>query len=177
MLNKVIIMGRLTRDPEIKKVNSDISVCSFSIACDRDIVNKQNNERETDFFDVTAWRSTADFVGKYFGKGRMIVVVGRLQKRNYTDKDGNKRSAVDIIAENVYFGDSKKDSETSDNASAPTTGYATAPSQNSDFANVGEEAMLGIKKKFGKNAILNGGSYLDGATARERNGQIGGHKA
>ena len=127
MLNKVIIMGRLTRDPEIKKVNSDISVCSFSIACDRDIVNKQNNERETDFFDVTAWRSTADFVGKYFGKGRMIVVVG------------NKRSAVDIIAENVYFGDSKKDSETSDNASAPTTGYATAPSQNSDFANVGEE--------------------------------------
>lgn len=85
MLNKVIIMGRLTRDPEIKKVNNDISVCSFSIACDRDIVNKQNNERETDFFDVTAWRSTADFVGKYFGKGRMIVVVGRLQKRNYTD--------------------------------------------------------------------------------------------
>ena len=81
MLNKVIIMGRLTRDPEIKKVNNDISVCSFSIACDRDIVNKQNNERETDFFDVTAWRSTADFVGKYFGKGRMIVVVGRLQKR------------------------------------------------------------------------------------------------
>ena len=74
MLNKVIIMGRLTRDPEIKKVNSDISVCSFSIACDRDIVNKQNNERETDFFDVTAWRSTADFVGKYFGKGRMIVL-------------------------------------------------------------------------------------------------------
>ena len=139
MLNKVIIMGRLTHDPEIKKVNSDISVCSFSIACDRDIVNKQNNERETDFFDVTAWRSTADFVGKYFGKGRMIVVVGRLQKRNYTDKESNKRSAVDIIAENVYFGDSKKDSETSDNASAPTTGYATAPSQNSDFANVGEE--------------------------------------
>ena len=91
MLNKVIIMGRLTRDPEIKKVNNDISVCSFSIACDRDIVNKQNNERETDFFDVTAWRSTADFVGKYFGKGRMIVVVGRLQKRNYTDKDGNKQ--------------------------------------------------------------------------------------
>ena len=102
-------------------------------------MNKQNNERETDFFDVTAWRSTADFVGKYFGKGRMIVVVGRLQKRNYTDKDGNKRSAVDIIAENVYFGDSKKDGETSDNASASTTGYATAPSQNSDFANVGEE--------------------------------------
>lgn len=139
MLNKVIIMGRLTRDPEIKKVNNGISVCSFSIACDRDIVNKQNNERETDFFDVTAWRSTADFVGKYFSKGRMIVVVGRLQKRNYTDKDGNKRSAVDIIAENVYFGDSKKDGETSDNASTPSTGYAAGPSQNSGFADIGEE--------------------------------------
>lgn len=119
MLNKVIIMGRLTRDPEIKKVNGDVSVCSFSVACDRDIVNKQNNERETDFFDVTAWRSTADFVGKYFGKGRMIVVVGRLQKRNYTDKDGNKRSVVDIIAENVYFGDTKKDGESLANTSAP----------------------------------------------------------
>ena len=131
MLNKVIIMGRLTRDPEIKKVNNDISVCSFSIACDRDIVNKQNNERETDFFDVTAWRSTADFVGKYFGKGRMIVVVGRLQKRNYTDKEGNKRSAVDIIAENVYFGDSKRDADSSGGyappPAAPSGGYG-APS-------------------------------------------------
>ena len=139
MLNKVIIMGRLTRDPEIKKVNSDISVCSFSIACDRDIVNKQNNERETDFFDVTAWRSTADFVGKYFAKGRMAVVEGRLQIRDWKDKDGNNRRSAEVVADNVYFGDSKKDSETSDNASAPTTGYATAPSQNSDFANVGEE--------------------------------------
>lgn len=139
MLNKVIIMGRLTRDPEIKKVNGDVSVCSFSVACDRDIVNKQSNERETDFFDVTAWRSTADFVGKYFSKGRMIVVVGRLQKRNYTDKDGNKRSAVDIIAENVYFGDSKKDSEASDNTSTATTGYTAPASQNSGFAEIGDD--------------------------------------
>lgn len=120
MLNKVVVMGRITHDLEIKKTNSGVSVCSFSIACDRDIVNKQSNERETDFFDVTAWRSTADFVGKYFGKGRMIVVVGRLQKHNYTDKDGNKRSAVDIIAENVYFGDSRKDGENPANTSAPT---------------------------------------------------------
>ena len=110
-----------------------------SVACDRDIVNKQSNERETDFFDVTAWRSTADFVGKYFGKGRMIVVVGRLQKRNYTDKEGNKRTATDIIAESVYFGDSKKDSETSDNTSAATTGYPAPTSQNSGFAEIGEE--------------------------------------
>ena len=136
MLNKVIVMGRLTRDPEIKKVNNDISVCSFSIACDRDIVNKQNNERETDFFDVTAWRSTADFVGKYFSKGRMIVVVGRLQKRNYTDKDGNKRSAVDIIAENVYFGDSKKDGETSDTTSSVDS---ASQQQNGSYAKMGND--------------------------------------
>lgn len=132
MLNKVVVMGRLTRDPEIKKVNNDVSVCSFSIACDRDIVNKQSNERETDFFDVTAWRSTADFVGKYFGKGRMIVVVGRLQKRSRTDKDGNNRSVVDIIAESVYFGDSKKDSDSSNNVSAPAS--YTPPAQGNDFA-------------------------------------------
>ena len=138
MLNKVIVMGRLTRDPEIKKVNNDISVCSFSIACDRDIVNKQSNERETDFFGVTAWRSTADFIGKYFSKGRMIVVVGRLQKRNYTDKEGNKRSAVDIIAENVYFGDTKKDTESSDAAAAPAS-YGTSPAQGGNFAVLGDD--------------------------------------
>lgn len=141
MLNKVIVMGRLTRDPEVKKVNGDISVCSFSVACDRDIVSKGSNERETDFFDVTAWRSTADFVGKYFAKGRMIVVVGRLQKRNYTDKDGNKRSAVDIVAENVYFGDSKKDTDNSNGSTAPAPSY-NAPSNSGDFAELEDDGDL-----------------------------------
>lgn len=141
MLNKVIVMGRLTRDPEVKKVNGDISVCSFSVACDRDIVSKGSNERETDFFDVTAWRSTADFVGKYFAKGRMIVVVGRLQKRNYTDKDGNKRSAVDIVAENVYFGDSKKDTDNSNGGTAPAPSY-NAPSNSGDFAELEDDGDL-----------------------------------
>ncbi len=136
MLNKVVIMGRLTRDPEVRKVNNDVSVCSFSVACDRDIVSKGSNERETDFFDVTAWRSTADFVGKYFAKGRMIVVVGRLQKRNYTDKDGNKRSVVDIIAENVYFGDSKKDADSTGNPAAASYGN-NAPADN--FADISNE--------------------------------------
>lgn len=136
MLNKVVIMGRLTRDPEVCKVNNDVSVCSFSVACDRDIVSKGSNERETDFFDVTAWRSTADFVGKYFAKGRMIVVVGRLQKRSYTDKDGNKRSVVDIIAENVYFGDSKKDTDSTGNAAAASYGN-NAPADN--FADISNE--------------------------------------
>lgn len=138
MLNRIVLMGRLTRDPELRRTQSGTAVVSFSIACDRDYA-AQGAERETDFIDIVAWRGTAEFVEKYFSKGRMIVVVGRLQKRNYTDKDGNKRSAVDIIAENVYFGDSKKDGETSDNASAPSTGYAASPSQNNGYAEIGEE--------------------------------------
>lgn len=113
MLNEVVLMGRLTRDPEVKKTPSDVSVCSFSIACERDIVSKQTNERETDYFDVVAWRSTADFIGKYFAKGRMIIVKGRLQKRYYDDKEGNKRNVVEVVADTVYFGESKKSAESS----------------------------------------------------------------
>lgn len=113
MLNEVVLMGRLTRDPEVKKTPSDVSVCSFSIACERDIVSKQTNERETDYFDIVAWRSTADFVGKYFAKGRMIIVKGRLQKRYYDDKAGNKRNVVEVVADTVYFGESKKSTESS----------------------------------------------------------------
>lgn len=129
MLNEVVLMGRLTRDPEVKKTPSDVSVCSFSIACERDIVSKQTNERETDYFDVVAWRSTADFIGKYFAKGRMIIVKGRLQKRYYDDKEGNKRNVVEVVADTVYFGESKKSAEsstttTSESAPKPAT---TAP--------------------------------------------------
>lgn len=113
MLNEVVLMGRLTRDPEVKKTPSDVSVCSFSIACERDIVSKQTNERETDYFDIVAWRSTADFIGKYFAKGRMIIVKGRLQKRYYDDKEGNKRNVVEVVADTVYFGESKKSAESS----------------------------------------------------------------
>ena len=122
MLNEVVLMGRLTRDPEVKKTQSDVSVCSFSIACERDIVSKQTNERETDYFDVVAWRSTADFIGKYFAKGRMIIVKGRLQKRYYDDKEGNKRNVVEVVADTVYFGESKKSAE-----SSTTTTSKSAP--------------------------------------------------
>lgn len=122
MLNEVVLMGRLTRDPEVKKTPSDVSVCSFSIACERDIVSKQTNERETDYFDVVAWRSTADFIGKYFAKGRMIIVKGRLQKRYYDDKEGNKRNVVEVVADTVYFGESKKSAE-----SSTTTTSESAP--------------------------------------------------
>ena len=137
-MNKCIFIGNLTRDPEYQTTGSGVSLCRFSIAVNRSYSNA-NGERETDFINIVTWRGLADNCSKYLFKGSKVCVVGQLQNRTYEDKDGNKRSAVDIIAENVYFGDSKKDGETSDNASAPTTGYATAPSQNSDFANVGEE--------------------------------------
>lgn len=109
MLNHITIMGRLTRDPEMRRTGSGVPVTSFTIACDRDFSGK-GSEKETDFIDVTAWRNTAEFVNSYFSKGRMAVVSGRLQIRNWTDKDGNKRKSAEVVADNVYFGDSKQDS-------------------------------------------------------------------
>lgn len=99
-------MGRLTRDPELRRTESGTAVCSFSIAVDRDFKSK-NGEKETDFIDIVAWRATAEFVHKYFTKGRMAVVEGRLQIRDWTDKEKNKRRSAEVIADNVYFGDSK----------------------------------------------------------------------
>lgn len=109
MLNSVKLMGRLVADPELRQTQSGIPVCSIRIAVDRDFLN--NGTRETDFFDVVAWRSTAEFISRYFSKGRMIVVDGRLQTRPWTDRDGNKRVSVETVAENVYFGDSKPTAE------------------------------------------------------------------
>lgn len=109
MLNHIVAMGRLTRDPELRRTGSGIPVASFTIAVDRDFGKSENGEKETDFLDVVAWRSTAEFVEKYFSKGRMAVVSGRLQIRSWTDKDGNKRRSAEIVADNVYFGDSKND--------------------------------------------------------------------
>ena len=113
MLNKIIIMGRLTRDPELRRTGSGTAVTSFSLACDRDF-KSQSGEKETDFVDVVAWKSTAEFVSKYFSKGRMAVVEGRLQIRDWTDKAGNKRTTAEVVADNVYFADSKR-SESNDN--------------------------------------------------------------
>ena len=107
MLNKIILMGRLTRDPELRKTQSGTAVASFTLAVDRDY-KPQDGERETDFIDVVAWRGTAEFVFKYFSKGRMAVVEGRLQVRDWKDKDGAKRRSTEVIADNVYFGDSKR---------------------------------------------------------------------
>ena len=144
MLNKIFIMGRLTRDPELRRTQSGTAVTSFSLAVDRDF-KSQSGEKETDFIDIVAWRSTAEFVSKYFTKGRMAVVEGRLQIRDWTDRDGGKRRSAEVIAENVYFGDSKReggsDYSSAPAYSAPYSGYAApaAPGGHSDFAEIGEE--------------------------------------
>ena len=109
MLNHITIMGRLTKDPELRRTGSGVAVTSFTVAVDRDIANKESGERETDFIDCVAWRQTGEFVEKYFSKGRVAVVSGRLQIRNWTDKEGNKRRSAEVVADNVYFGDSKKE--------------------------------------------------------------------
>lgn len=127
MLNHIVLMGRLTRDPELRHTGTGTAVASFTLAVDRDFQSKDTQERAVDFIDIVAWRNTAEFVSKYFTKGRMAVVSGRLQIRNWTDKEGGKRRSAEVVADNVYFGDSKKDG-------ASTGGYAefggfSAPSQ------------------------------------------------
>ena len=111
MLNHITIMGRLVRDPELRRTGSGIAVASFTVAVDRDFGGRDGGERETDFIDCVAWRQTGEFVSKYFTKGRMIVVSGRLQIRSWNDKDGNKRRTAEVVADNCYFGDSKRDGE------------------------------------------------------------------
>ena len=147
MLNRIILMGRLTRDPELRQTQSGASVANFSLAVDRDFKDKQTGEKTTDFIDIVAWRSSAEFVSRFFTKGRMAVVEGRLQLRDWTDKDGGKRRSAEVVADNVYFGDSKRDG--GDN-SGYNPGYAPAPASHSaapsnfsasgsDFAEIGED--------------------------------------
>ena len=139
MLNHIVIMGRLTRDPELRRTGSGIAVASFSLAVDRDFSPRDGGERETDFIDCVAWRQTGEFVSKYFTKGSMAVVSGRLQIRGWTDKDGNKRRTAEVVADNVYFGDSKRSEGGNAFGSAPAGNFggysapaASAPA--SDFA-------------------------------------------
>lgn len=108
MLNKIFIMGRLARDPELRHTQSGTAVASFTLAVDRDFKDKNTGEKVTDWIDVVAWRNTAEFVCKYFSKGRMAVVEGRLQIRDWNDRDGNKRRSAEVVADNIYFGDSKR---------------------------------------------------------------------
>ena len=111
MLNHIVIMGRLTRDPELRRTGTGVAVASFSIAVDRDFGGRDGGEKKTDFIDCVAWRQTGEFISKYFTKGRMIVVEGRLEMRDWTDKEGNKRRNAEVIVANAYFGDSKRDGD------------------------------------------------------------------
>lgn len=121
MLNRIIIMGRLARDPELRRTQTGTPVVSFRLAVDRDFKDKNTGEKATDWIDVVAWRNTAEFVQRYFTKGRMAVVEGRLQIRDWTDKEGGKRTTAEVVADNVYFGDSKRDGD----GGYQTSGYAT----------------------------------------------------
>ena len=148
MLNHITIMGRLTRDPELRRTGSGIAVASFTVAVDRDFGNREGGERETDFIDCVAWRQTGEFVSKYFTKGSMAVVSGRLQIRNWTDKEGNKRRTAEIVADNCYFGESKRSEGGSSyggntyGAPAPSFGEYSAPAASnsaSDFAMLSDD--------------------------------------
>ena len=142
MLNHITIMGRLTRDPELRRTGSGVAVTSFTLAVDRDFSPRDGGERETDFIDCVAWRQTGEFVSKYFTKGRMAVVSGRLQIRSWNDKDGNKRRTAEVVADNVYFGEGKRESEGGSYAAAPSFsapaggfgGYQAPSAPGSDFA-------------------------------------------
>ena len=144
MLNHITIMGRLTRDPELRRTGTGIAVASFTVAVDRDFGGRDGGEKETDFIDCVAWRQTGEFVSKYFTKGRMAVVSGRLQIRSWNDKEGNKRRTAEVVADNVYFGDSKRDGDSGSAfggnsyaaPAAPAFGGYSAPSgaPASDFA-------------------------------------------
>ena len=157
MLNHIVVMGRLVRDPELRRTGSGVAVASFRVAVDRDFAPKDGGERKADFIDCVAWRQTGEFISKYFTKGRMIIVDGRLEMRDWTDKEGNKRTSAEIVVANAYFGDSKRDGDGGNSsyggntyggnsyggnsysapasASAPSYGSYSAPSAPaSDFA-------------------------------------------
>ena len=147
MLNTITIMGRLVRDPELRRTQSGTAVCSFTVAVDRDFQSKDGGERQTDFIDVVAWRQTGEFVSKYFAKGRMIVVSGSLQSRKWQDRNGQNRISWEVIADNVYFGDSKREGNGGYDApaysapaySAPAGGYTAPVGGTSDFSEIDDE--------------------------------------
>lgn len=150
MLNCITIMGRLTRDPELRRTGSGIAVASFTVAVDRDFA--QDGKKETDFIDCVAWRQAGEFVSKYFRKGSMIVVKGRLQIRSWNDKDGNKRKTAEVVADNCYFGDSKS---SSDRTGGTDTGNAYGGEQY-------PETMAEIERQRNNNIY---GGYVGGYSA------------
>ena len=131
MLNKIVIMGRLTRDPEMRQTGSGTPVTSFSLAVERDYSGRDGGEKQTDFIDVVTWRHTAEFVSKYFAKGDMAAVSGRLQIRDWTDREGGKRRSAEVVADNVYFGESKR--RDGGDAPRPAAPSASAPAHRGSY--------------------------------------------
>lgn len=148
MLNKVILMGRLTRDPELRHTQSDVPVASFSLAVDRGFSRRDDNQQNVDFINIVAWRNTAEFVSKWFSKGQLVAVSGRLQVRSYKDRDGNNRTACEVVADEVFFAESKRDSSSAapsfaPDMSAPSMGGLNSVSSGSDFEElVGDDGEL-----------------------------------
>lgn len=143
MLNHIVLMGRLTRDPELRRTGNGIAVASIRLAVDRDFTSRDNGEKGVDYIDVVAWRNTAEFIQKYFAKGRMMVVSGRLQMREWNDRENNKRVSYEVVADNVYFGDSKRDGD-GGFAPRPTqetsySGGINAPAAASEFAELSDD--------------------------------------
>ena len=129
MLNHITIMGRLTRDPELRYTQSQTPVASFTLAVDRDFGSRDGGEKQTDFIDCVAWRQTAEFVSKYFTKGSMAVVSGRLQIRDWTDRDGGKRRSAEVVVDNMYFGESRRrDGDSGDSRSSSYSSYGNSGS-------------------------------------------------
>lgn len=162
MLNHIIIMGRLTRDPELRRIANGTAVASFTVAVDRDFGGKDGGEKETDFIDCVAWRQTGEFVSKYFTKGRMIVVAGRLQIRNWTDKEGNKRRAAEIVADSVYFGDSKNNSGNAPASNVQNNQTSSAPAPNNYGVPVYGAAAAA---PAAGNGSIQGNAYMGGFNA------------
>lgn len=133
MLNVAVLMGRLTANPELRHTGNDVPVTSFTLAVDRQYKNK-SGEKQTDFIDIVAWRNTAEFAAKYFSKGQLVAVQGAIQTRSYTDRDGNKRKAFEIVADNVHFAESKRDKPATNNA-----GYASG--DNGNFEDITDDDL------------------------------------
>ena len=135
MLNRIFIMGRITRDLELRRTQDGTAVTSFTVTVDDDFKSKATGEKKTYFFDVVAWRQAAEFVCQHLGKGRMVVVEGKLTVRDWTDKDGNKRRNAEIIADNIYFGDSKRNDTTAPQYAAESTagGFAEVSEDDGDL--------------------------------------------
>ena len=156
MLNQIVIMGRLTRDPELRYTQSGTPVASFTLAVDRDFADKENGERQTDFIDCVAWRQSGEFVTKYFQKGSMAIIKGRLQIRDWEDKDGNKRRSAEVVADSVYFGEAKKsdsgndgENHSSNNRKATSGGNGGGNNKNSNGKPTFRQLYLRSSSKAG----------------------------